>query len=86
MASVAEFEREVRAERQAAGTESARQANGGTCPWGGRRKGSRNAETAEKAKAVLRLKAKGESIRDIVRLVSLSRNTVRSILREAQTA
>ena len=35
LASVSEYEREVRSERQRAGIESARRRNGGRCPWGG---------------------------------------------------
>ena len=48
LASVAQFETEVRRERQMAGIEAARQTNGGVCPWGGREAGKPNKATLEK--------------------------------------
>lgn len=43
LASFAEFEREIRRERQAAGIQAARDRNGGKCPWGGGVPGKRKA-------------------------------------------
>ena len=48
LASVAQFETEVRTERQRAGIEARRVENGGKCPWGGRKAGVPNKRTAEK--------------------------------------
>jgi len=41
LASVAAYELEVKCERQLAGIAEARRQNGGRCPWGGRRPGTR---------------------------------------------
>ena len=51
LASVAQFETEVRTERQRAGIERGAE-NGGKCPWGGRKAGVPNKGTAEKIVAV----------------------------------
>ncbi len=77
LASVAAYETEVRAERIRAGIAAAK-AEGKT--WGGRKEGSRNRSTSEKAKAVRKLHAAGENVSAIARTVGLSRPTVYSIL------
>jgi DNA invertase Pin-like site-specific DNA recombinase len=77
LASVAQYETELRSERVRAGIDAAR-AEGKT--WGGRREGSRNKGTAEKASAVRKLHAAGESVSAIARTVGLSRPTVYDLL------
>jgi DNA invertase Pin-like site-specific DNA recombinase len=77
LASVAAYETEVRSERVRAGIDAAR-AEGKT--WGGRQEGSRNKTTAEKAAAVQKLHAAGESVSAIARATGLSRPTVYSLL------
>lgn len=77
LASVDQYETEVRAERIRAGQEAAR-ASGVT--WGGSEKGWRRKATAEKAKLVKQMHAAGESVAAIARAVGLSRPTVYSIL------
>ncbi len=77
LASVAAYETEVRSERIRAGIDAARQ-EGKT--WGGRQEGSRNKSTAEKASAVRKLHAAGESVSAIARATGLSRPTVYSLL------
>jgi DNA invertase Pin-like site-specific DNA recombinase len=47
LASVAAYELEVKSERQRAGIEAARAENGGRCPWGGRKPGTRVKVTEE---------------------------------------
>jgi DNA invertase Pin-like site-specific DNA recombinase len=77
LASVAAYETEVRKERQAAGIAAAR-AKGKR--WGGRKKGARTKVTAEQIKAARRMKAEGEPIARIARLLGLSRPTVYGML------
>jgi DNA invertase Pin-like site-specific DNA recombinase len=77
LASVAQFETEVRAERVLAGQEVAR-ANGKT--WGGSEKGRRIKATEEKVAHVRKMKAQGKSISEISRVVGLSRPTIYSVL------
>lgn len=77
LASVAAYETEVRSERVRAGIDAAR-AEGKV--WGGRQEGSRNKSTAEKAEAVKKLHATGESVSAIARVTGLSRPTVYSLL------
>jgi DNA invertase Pin-like site-specific DNA recombinase len=81
LASVSQYETEIRSERAAAGMEVAR-ANGKHM---GRPKGISTAikVTDEKRAAVIRLKMEGESVSAIARTVSLSRNTVYGILGDA---
>lgn len=78
LASVAAYETEVRSERVRAGIDAAR-VDGKR--WGGRREGSRNRTTAEKAAAVRKLHAAGETIAAIARATGLSRPTVYSLLK-----
>jgi DNA invertase Pin-like site-specific DNA recombinase len=84
LASVAQFETEVRRERQLAGIEAVREANGGRCPWGGREKGSHNVVTRDKIEAVRKLHADGHPIAAIARVTHLSRPTIYKFIREGQ--
>jgi DNA invertase Pin-like site-specific DNA recombinase len=83
LASVAQFETEVRSERQRAGIEAKRAENGGKCPWGGRKAGIPNKATAEKIAVVRDLRGQGRNIAEIARIVELTRQTVYRILDEA---
>jgi DNA invertase Pin-like site-specific DNA recombinase len=84
LASVAQFETEVRRERQLAGIDAVREANGGKCPWGGREKGSHNVATRDKIAAVRQLHAEGHPIAAIARVVHLTRPTIYKLIREEQ--
>jgi DNA invertase Pin-like site-specific DNA recombinase len=77
LASVAQFETEIRAERVRAGQQAARTA-GKT--WGGSKKGRRIKVPNEQAQQVRRLHAEGTAIASIARAVSLSRPTVYALL------
>jgi DNA invertase Pin-like site-specific DNA recombinase len=77
LASVAEYETEVRAERVRAGMAVAR-AKGKR--WGGRKKGGMNRETAQKRDAVLKMHASGMPIMHIAKAVGLSRPTVYTLI------
>ena len=77
IASVAQYDNEVRSERIRAGIDAAK-AEGKT--WGGRVEGSRNKTTEKKADSVRKLHEAGESISAISRTVGLSRPTIYSIL------
>lgn len=79
LASVAQFETELRAERIMAGQAAAR-AKGKT--WGGSKKGRRLSVTEEQVATVKRLRSDNESIAGIARAVSLSRPTVYRLLKE----
>ena len=73
LASVAQFETEVRAERILAGQAAAR-AKGKV--WGGGKPGRRVRLSDEKEAAILQLKREGTPIAKIARVVGLSRPTV----------
>lgn len=73
LASVAQFETEVRAERVAAGQNAARAAGKSI---GGRKAGTRVRLTEEKERAVRRLRQSGTSVSEIARMLQLSRPTV----------
>lgn len=77
LASLAQYETEVRAERVLAGQAVAR-AKGKT--WGGSKPGVRKTVTAEKERAILKLKDEGTPIARIARAVELSRQTIYSVL------
>jgi DNA invertase Pin-like site-specific DNA recombinase len=81
LASVAAYELEVKTERQAAGIEAARQANGGKCPWGGRKPGTRVKVTTEVQSAIRNMKQAGRPIAEIARVCGLTRPTVYGALR-----
>lgn len=84
LASVAQFETEVRRERQMAGIEAARQANGGKCPWGGRKAGTRITLTHEKEALARKLKAEGRTVASIARNLGIARKTVYEALKRQQ--
>jgi DNA invertase Pin-like site-specific DNA recombinase len=73
LASIAQFETEVRAERVRAGQEAARAAGKSI---GGRKAGTRVRLTEEKERAVRKLHRAGTSIAEIARTLQLSRPTV----------
>jgi DNA invertase Pin-like site-specific DNA recombinase len=77
LASLAQFETEVRSERQAAGIAAAREA-GKT--WGGRKEGTVTQDVAAKAESVRKLHKAGESVSSIARSVGLSRPTIYAVL------
>ena len=79
LASVAEYENEVRGERVRAGQAIAR-ANGKT--WGGSKKGRRLSVTREQVTMVRRLTKDGEGVSAIARATGLSRPTIYRLLRE----
>lgn len=78
LASVAQFETEIRRERQLAGIAAAK-ASGKV--WGGRKLGTRITLTEEKEKLARKLKAEGESVTSIARALGLARKTVYEALR-----
>jgi len=73
LASVAQFETEVRAERIMAGQAAARAAGK---VWGGGKPGRRIRLSIEKEKAIRQLHAEGKAIAEIARVVGLSRPTI----------
>jgi DNA invertase Pin-like site-specific DNA recombinase len=73
LASVAQFETEVRAERIIAGQAAAR-AKGKV--WGGGKPGRRVRLSEEKEAAIRRLYADGKAVAEIARVVGLSRPTI----------
>jgi DNA invertase Pin-like site-specific DNA recombinase len=77
LASVAAYETEVRKERQAAGIAAAK-AKGKK--WGERKKGQRVKVDREQIEAARKMKADGEPIAWIARLLGLSRPTVYGML------
>ena len=77
LASVAQFEREVIAERILAG-QAAAKAAGKT--WGGRKLGSRISVTDEQIAVVRRLASEGQSKVSMAKATGLSRPTIYSIL------
>jgi DNA invertase Pin-like site-specific DNA recombinase len=78
LASVAEYETEVRAERVAAGQAVARR-KGKT--WGGSKKGWRWKITDEQQAAILEMHAAGKPIVQIARITGLSRPSVYRVVR-----
>ena len=79
LASVAQYETEVRAERVMAG-QAAAKAKGKT--WGGRTKGQRIKVTATQIKAIKAMREDGERVSDIAKAVGLSRPTIYGVLRD----
>ena len=72
--------RSIRARLQSAGIQAARDRNGGKCPWGGSKAGRRLKVTEEKEDLIRKLKADGKNVKDIARLVGLTRQTCHKIL------
>jgi DNA invertase Pin-like site-specific DNA recombinase len=81
LAAVAQFETEVRSERQRAGIAAARAAGK---RWGGRRPGTRITLTLEKEAAIKQLKEKGYGVTMIATALGLSRKSVYRALRESK--
>jgi DNA invertase Pin-like site-specific DNA recombinase len=82
LASVAEFETEIRKERQMAGIAAVKEEHGGKCPWGGRKAGVPNKATTEKVDIVLQLRGEGRPIAFIARTVGLTRQTIYRLLND----
>lgn len=78
LASVAQYETEVRAERQAAGIAQAK-AKGKT--WGGSKPGVRKKVTPMQIKIIKQMKGDNEPIADIAKAVGLSRPTIYDVLK-----
>lgn len=78
LASVAQYETEVRGERVLAGQAVAR-ANGKK--WGGSKPGVRKKVTPTQIKMIRSMKAEGESITAIAKAVGLSRPTIYDVLK-----
>lgn len=83
LASVAEYELEVRAERVRAGIAVALQKGK---KWGGSVKGRRWKVTHEQAVAIRDMKAAGKAVAQIARVVGLSRPTIYEVLRTCGNA
>jgi DNA invertase Pin-like site-specific DNA recombinase len=77
LASVAQFETEVRAERILAGQAAARAAGK---VWGGGKAGRRVTLTEEKERTIRILRSQGKGISEISRVVGLSRPTIYKVL------
>lgn len=73
LASVAQFETEVRQERQAAGIAAAKEAGK---RWGGRKTGTRITLTEEKEALCHKLKGEGHTVASIARNLGIARKTV----------
>jgi DNA invertase Pin-like site-specific DNA recombinase len=78
LASVAQFETEIRAERILAGQAAARAAGK---KWGGGKAGRRVRLSFEKEQAIKQLYREGKRISEIARVVELSRPTIYKALR-----
>jgi DNA invertase Pin-like site-specific DNA recombinase len=78
LASVAEYETEVRAERVRAG-QAAAKARG--VRWGGSKPGVRKKVTPTQERTIRQMKSSGERVTAIAKTVGLSRPTVYSVLR-----
>ena len=83
LASVAEYETEIRAERVAAGQAVARRKGK---KWGGSKKGWRWKVTDDQIGAILEMRAAGKSISSIARVTSLSRPTIYRVLEQQEAA
>ena len=79
LASVAQYETEVRGERVRAGQAVAR-AKGKR--WGGSKPGVRKQVSDTQVRAIRQMKSEGETITNIAKALSLSRPTIYAILRE----
>jgi DNA invertase Pin-like site-specific DNA recombinase len=77
LASVAEFETEVRAERVAAGQAAARKKGK---KWGGSKKGWRWKVSDDQIVAITEMRSAGKPIAAIARITSLSRPTIYQVL------
>ena len=82
LASVAQYETEVRAERIRAGIARAK-ANGKS--WGGSRQGRQHRVNQDKIEAIRQMAAQGKSVASIGRAVGLSRQWVYELIRRDET-
>jgi DNA invertase Pin-like site-specific DNA recombinase len=82
LASVSEYETEIRAERVAAGQAVARRKGK---RWGGSKKGWRWKVSDDQLAAILEMRAGGKSIVQIGRVTRLSRPTIYRVLKQAAT-
>ncbi len=83
LASVAEYETEIRAERVAAGQAVARRDGK---KWGGSKKGWRWKVSDEQLAAILEMNGMGKPITQIARITGLSRPTVYRVLKQGGSA
>jgi DNA invertase Pin-like site-specific DNA recombinase len=83
LASVAQYETEVRGERVKAGQAVARSEGK---RWGGSKPGVRKRVTPSQIRAIHRMKADGESIAEIARAFGFSRPTIYDVLRGPLTS
>ena len=81
LASVAEYETEIRAERVAAGQAAARKKGKS---WGGSEKGWRWRVTDDQVTAIHEMKAAGKPVAQIARVTNLSRPTIYRVLKEVE--
>ena len=81
LASVAEYETEVRAERVAAGQAVARRKGK---KWGGSKKGWRWRVSDDQVAAIHDMRGRGKQITHIARVTGLSRPTIYRVLREVR--
>lgn len=77
IASMAQYETEVRQERQTLGIAAAKAAGK---KWGGGKKGVQRRKTKAKAKLIMRLKAGGMKVEEIARVTKSSKPTVKRII------
>jgi DNA invertase Pin-like site-specific DNA recombinase len=78
LAGVAQFETEVRSERQRAGIAAAREKGK---RWGGRKRGTRIKVTEEKEQEILAMRGANKPVAKIARITGLTRVTVYKVLR-----
>jgi DNA invertase Pin-like site-specific DNA recombinase len=83
LASVAQYETEIRGERVRAG-QAVAQANGKR--WGGSKRGRRVKVTGLQLRMIQQMKQNGETVAAIARAMGLSRPTVYSVIRDAPPA
>jgi len=83
LASVAEFETEIRAERVTAGQAAARKQGKA---WGGSKKGWRWKVTDDQVTAIHEMKSLGRKVTQIARVTGLSRPTIYRVLKETSPA
>ncbi len=82
LASVAQYENEVRSERVIAG-QAVAMAAGKT--WGGSKKGVLHKATARQAAVIIKMKAEGEGVASIAEITGLSRPTVYRIIERVKS-
>ncbi len=82
IASIAQYENEVRGERVRAG-QAVAMAQGKK--WGGSKKGVLHKDTKRKARAIIKMKAEGEKIAVIAEVTGLSRPTIYRIIERVKS-